>query len=184
MRSPGAVPLSFWIRKLWSGFPGTTKTLPAAAGSALVTGRLTRLVYETSSVLSTKPPWRARGEWQEGSAQLLLKISCTVRNGLIPRPQPTAASHFTTALLQVREKVPAPMAWLMTRFAHFMYAGAFATPAQSHWAAMLVRRSEIAVGFWHRGVVQSSAACDAAGTPVSRSTDASMNTRTLAPIIR
>src|SRR4029453_16111598 len=185
MRSPSPVPLSFWMRKLSLGLPGTTRTLPEAAGSAFVTGRLIKLVYETSSVSSTRPPWRMIGEWHEGSAQLCVKICCTVRNGRMPRPQPTAASHFATALLHAREKLPAEMASFTTRLTHFMYLAPLAAPAQSHSAAMLVRMSAIAVGFWQRAVVQSpSGRRVTAGTPVRTSRDAIASTWTLAPFIR
>ena len=87
------------------------------------------------------------GEWHEGSAQLCVKICCTVRKGRMPRPQPTAASHFVTALLQMREKVPPEIAAFTTRLTHFMYLEPLAAPAQSHSAAMLVRMSAIAAGF-------------------------------------
>src|SRR5262245_45071 len=103
----------------------------------------------------------------------------------MPRPQPAAASHFVTALLQMREKVPAEIAAFTTRLAHFMYFELLAAPAQSHAAAMLVRMSAIAVGFWQRAVVQSpSAARVTAGTPVRASRDTTASTWTLAPFIR
>src|SRR4029453_15933527 len=101
----------------------------------------------------------------------------------MPRPQPTAASHFATALLQTREKVPAEMAAFTTRLTHFMYFEALAAPAQSHSAAMLVPMSAIAGGFWQRAVVQSpSAARATADTPV-RASRAIASTWTLAPFI-
>src|SRR4029453_14887284 len=102
----------------------------------------------------------------------------------MPRPQPTAASHFATALLQTREKVPAEMAAFTTRLTHFMYFEALAAPAQSHSAAMLVRMSAIRVGFWQGAVGQArSAARATADTPV-RASRAIASTWTLAPFIR
>src|SRR5262245_43292968 len=96
----------------------------------------------------------------------------------MPRPQPTAASHFVTALLQMREKVPAEMAAFTTRLTHFMYLAPLAAPAQSHSAAMLVRMAVIAAGFWQRAVVQSPSAASA-DTPV-RASRAIASTWTLA----
>ena len=43
MRLPGAVPRSFWTRKLPFGSPGLTSIVPGAAPSDSVTGRFTRL---------------------------------------------------------------------------------------------------------------------------------------------
>src|SRR5262245_14609976 len=103
----------------------------------------------------------------------------------MPRPQPTLASHFVTALLQMREKVPAEIAAFTTRLTHFMYFEPLAAPAQSHSAAMLVRMSAIAAGFWQRAVVQSSSAARVtAGAAVSTSRDTTASTWTLAPFIR
>src|SRR5262249_22917615 len=115
-------------------------------------------------------------------------MSCTVRKGRIPFPQPTAASHFTTAPLQAVENAPDAIACLIVRLTQLMYFAALDAPAQSQFAAMVSRMPWIAVGFWHRLVAQESSPRASPENdpriPVSSRTDAISNERSRAPFIR
>src|SRR5262245_65864182 len=115
-------------------------------------------------------------------------MSCTVRNGRIPFPHPTAASHFTTAPLHAVENDPDEIRCLIVRLTQPMYFAALEAPAQSHAAAMVSRMSWIAVGFWHRFVAQESSPRASPENdprmPVSSRTDAISSERSRAPFIK
>jgi hypothetical protein len=82
MSRPGPWPRSFFTRKLFAGSPGFTRSRPAASGRSA--GRFTRLLSETSSVSRTSWPWRAKVEWQDGSAQLVCRTRCTLLKERMP----------------------------------------------------------------------------------------------------